>query len=349
MSNNEIESSAANIAAESDIADDGISTVQAVLAIGIFILMIGVGAMCERQLFRKIIQSPKAFKAATVGLCCQFGIMPLLCYLLTLIFNVKGYSALGFILVGCMPGGSSSNVYTMWSQGILELSVFMTLVSTIASFGLTPLWLYAYGKAIGLESALAMDQIAISFALLVVPLIIGAAINCCLPNSRKMVQKLLSIFSIFVFLAAIVLIGLEYPDALKSADYRIFVPAVFCFPISGAISYFITSALKFEPALKRTIVIEVGLQNLALGFAIGELTVKKESQRNETVPFPLIYAMFMYFWALLLVPLFRYQHQSNEAAGIRDNDPDFFLKEEEIEESDGEASRQEKGTDDTSV
>ena len=327
--------------------ESGTSTTELVLAFGLFVLMVGVGASCKINLLRKMFQSPKALRAAAVGVICQFVLMPVVAYLLTLVFKMEGYTALGVVLAGSMPGGSSSNVFVMWSQGILELSVFMTILSTLVSFGMTPLWLYIFSNVIDgvADTALAIDQIAITLGMLVVPLSIGVSLNCfaCLKRVRHHIEQGLGVLAVIIFAAAIVILAVEYPDSLREyATWQVYVSAALFFPIAAVLSYAITTFLKFKPSIQRTVVVEVGLQNLALAFAIGERQPNiSEAQQNQALPFPLLYAMFMYFWCAVLVPISRWQKRRNEVNGIVDIDPDFFLGDND----DGDGDDGENGDD----
>lgn len=316
----------------------GVSLTEVILATGVFILMIGVGASCETSLFRKLLKAPRARQAAAIGVACQFGIMPFLAYLLTLIFRVDGHTALGFILAGCMPGGSASNVLTQWSHGVLELSVCMTICSNILAFGLTPLCLFVYGTAIGVESALAFRQIATAFAFLVVPLSIGALLSHYKPSLKSRIEQGLGAFAMLVFLLVLILVCLDYPEVLTRASYETIVPALLYFPLAASVSYGITVLCKFPPALRRTITVETCLQNLSIAFAIGELSVRTDEARMALIPFPLFYSIFMYFWMGLLLPLFRFQHRFNIENGIVDTDELLFgIAEEEVATSEDAA------------
>ena len=317
--------------------DDGLTTTEIVLAAGIFFLMVGVGASCKVPLVRKMLKSPKALKAALVGVCCQFVFMPIVAYLLTLAFGITGYSALGVALAGTMPGGSSSNVFAMWGHGVLELSVFMTIFSTIVAFGMTPLWLLFFTTVIdGVDpTEFAFKDTAITFALLVVPLSIGFGLNFLSCMQRVKFDKILSVLAVIIFGAVIVLLSIDYPNAFKLyTGWEIVVGAGVFFPLAAALSYGMMTALKFSPSVRRTVVIEVGMQNLALGFAIGQQNVKAAAERDQMLSFPLIYAMFMYFWGFVLIPPMRRQKTRNEEGGIEDTDPDFFVQSEDIEEKD---------------
>ena len=315
----------------------GLGVSELILVAGIFLVLVGVGASCDPLLLQKMMRSPKALKAAAIGVMCQFVIMPLLAFGLTVVFRVSNdYTAFGFLLVGCMPGGNTSNVFCVWSQGILELSVFMTLSSMLCAFGLTPLCLWAYSRALGLDaSVVAVPQIGMAFALLLVPLTLGVALNCLpwfqVPLHKQKFEKMLGIFAFFMFALILVLLVYDYAGALEGATWRSHVPAVLIFPLSVTIAYWITALLKLEPALRRTILLEVGFQNVAMGFAIGQATIPTQALREDAVPFPLIYGITQFGWAGLLVPLCRYQKYYNETHGIVDMDPHFFSTEDENE------------------
>ncbi|KAH9366547.1 hypothetical protein HPB48_017446 [Haemaphysalis longicornis] len=51
----------------------------------------------------------------------------------------------GIFLLGCSPGGNSSNLWTLIFNGDVTLSVTMTFISTIASIGTSPPSLLCYG------------------------------------------------------------------------------------------------------------------------------------------------------------------------------------------------------------
>lgn len=314
------------------LVDDGLSVTEYVLAAGLFFLMVGVGVSCKLPLMRKMLASPKALKAAAVGVACQFVVMPLVAWSFTVVFRIQGYTALGFVVAGCMPGGSTSNVYTIWSKGILELSVFMTILSTLAAFAMTPLWIYVLGHAIeGIHpDNLPFGDIAVTFAFLVVPLSLGMSLNLlsCKETIHKWVEQALSVLAILFFGGAIVGVLVENPNSLKQyATWEVYVSAILYFPIATGIAYALVTCLKFQPAVKRTILIETGFQNLALAMTIGQKTVETQSQIDQALPFPVLYAVLMYVWAGILIPLFRWQAKRNQVEGIKDRDSDFIYEE----------------------
>lgn len=301
-----------------------------VVGVWLVLIMIGVGASCERPLLKQMVGSRRAFNAALIGISCQFLIMPLVAYLLSLAFRVDEYTALGFILAGCMPGGGPSNVFTMLSHGVLELSVFMTVFSTVLAMGMTPLLIFIYSKAIGIDQSESVETfiiVATSLALLMIPLCIGFAVNYCKPDIKKKLEKVLGVALFIVINIAGVALGFEYwEDFTENASYQIIVPGILFFPIGTGCSYALATLLQYAPSIKRTIVLEVGMQNITLAFLLLELMLDTREQRSKALGFPLIYTFAMYFFSIVLVPIFRYFKNSNEAKGIPDEDPHFFGK-----------------------
>ena len=106
------------------------------------LIMFGMGLTLSLQDFRIVFSNPKD---VLTGCLAQFTVMPLLAWLLAKAFALPDELALGVMLVGCCPGGTSSNVITYLAKGDLALSVGMTATSTVLAPLLTPLlvWLLA--------------------------------------------------------------------------------------------------------------------------------------------------------------------------------------------------------------
>ena len=91
-------------------------------------VMFGMGLTLDLGDFGRVFSRPKDVIA---GILCQFIIMPLLALALVKLFHLPAELAVGVILVGCCPGGTSSNVITFLSKGDVALSVGMTGISTL--------------------------------------------------------------------------------------------------------------------------------------------------------------------------------------------------------------------------
>mgnify|MGYP000700716970 CR=1 FL=1 len=92
------------------------------------IVMFGMGLTLKPNDFKVVFSRPKD---VIIGCIAQFTVMPLLAFALTKVFQLPAELAIGVILVGTCPGGTSSNVMTYLSKGDVALSVGMTAVSTV--------------------------------------------------------------------------------------------------------------------------------------------------------------------------------------------------------------------------
>lgn len=81
-----------------------------------------------------------------VGLFCQIVYLPSLSYGIVKIFKLDNSTSLGLLSTASTPGGGSSNIYTALLAGDVDLSVTMTFLSTIVSFGTFPFWVWLLGK-----------------------------------------------------------------------------------------------------------------------------------------------------------------------------------------------------------
>ena len=105
------------------------------------IVMFGMGLTLKPEDFKVVFSRPKD---VIIGCIAQFTLMPFLAWALTQLFHLPTELAIGVILVGTCPGGTSSNVMTYLSKGDVALSVGMTAVSTVLAPFLTPLLTLLY-------------------------------------------------------------------------------------------------------------------------------------------------------------------------------------------------------------
>ena len=111
------------------------------LGVMMMVIMLGMGASLTWRDFLIAFRKPKGL---LVGLLCQYGIMPLLGFLLAQALGLPPAIAIGLILMGCMPGGTTSNIFTYFSKGALALSIMMTSASTLVALGMVPATLAFY-------------------------------------------------------------------------------------------------------------------------------------------------------------------------------------------------------------
>lgn len=197
----------------------------------------------------------------------QYLFMPLSAFLLARLFQLPAEIAIGLILVGSVPGGTSSNVIAYLANGDLPLSISATSVSTLLAPFLAPAMLSLYGGAY-----LSVDFWTLFFSIIqvvLVPVVIGLLISKGLGERTAKAETFLPTLS---SLAVLVVLGATVSvnqGNLLSTGPVIFL-AVWLHNLSGyGISYLVCGLLKRDTATTRSIAIEVGLQNTGLAASLG--------------------------------------------------------------------------------
>jgi bile acid:Na+ symporter, BASS family len=236
---------------------------QPLISVLLGIIMLGMGLTLSFNDFRRVLVLPKAVAA---GAALQFTIMPLAGIGLALAFGLETGLAVGLVLVACCPGGTASNVVTYLARANLALSVTMTMASTMIAILLTPLlvgWLA--GVFIEIDRwSLFREMVAI----VLVPVIAGVLLNRFLPGVTRRIAAFSPLVSVFVVVLIVGgIIAKSKPLIEQHLDSLLL--AVFLLHVLGfALGYLLTRLLGFDEVARRTISIEVGMQNSGLGASL---------------------------------------------------------------------------------
>ena len=226
------------------------------------LVMLGMGLTIKVSDFKDIFKNPSWIYISVI---LQFLVMPFTAFLLTYLFKLSPEIALGLIIVGSCPGGTASNVITYLCKGNVTLSVVSTFLSTLLSIIATPL----------LISNLADVEIDINiigliksvFLVVFFPVSLGIFINKFF-NIPNVINKLLPRFSEFVIAF---IIGIIISLNLENIGF-ININLILCILLHNlaglSLGYIITYLLKFPDTVKKTVSIEVGMQNSGLGMTL---------------------------------------------------------------------------------
>ena len=241
------------------------------------IVMFGMGLTLKPNDFRILFSHPKDVLIGTVA---QFLIMPLLAFLLTKAFNLSPELAVGVILVGTCPGGTSSNVMTYLAKGDVPLSVGITSASTILAPVMTPLLTYAYaGKTVDVNM-LSMFLSIIQVVLL--PIAIGFAVNRFF---SKFAEKAIDVLPLVSTLAIVTIVGAVVSAnaaRLMGCGLLILVIVVLHNLLGYALGYAAAKLMKMNMAKRKAVAIEVGMQNSGLATSLA--TVHFAQYPLATIP-----------------------------------------------------------------
>lgn len=227
------------------------------------VVMLGMGVTMSVEDFRGVLGMPRAVAA---GFIAQYTIMPFLGWAVARGLRLEPAFAAGLILVACCPGGTASNIVTFLARGHVPLSVLMTMCSTFGAVILTPLltkWLA--GTYVPVNAArLLLDTAQI----VLLPLLLGLALHHGAPRAVRAILPLAPLVSVLtVALICASIIGLN-ADAIRRSGVRL-AGAVFLLHAGGfALGYGFARMWGYEVNVRRTMAIEVGMQNSGLGVAL---------------------------------------------------------------------------------
>lgn len=229
------------------------------------VIMLSMGLTISMEDIRNLMKQPFHI---LLGAVAQYTIMPFVAFGLTKVFGLDPYLAVGIILVGCCPGGVSSNVMSFLARGDVTYSVSMTMVSTLLAPIMTPLlvlWLA--------DTSINVNAVGMFLNILyvtVAPITIGFLCNHFLgkrPVFKEIQANMPAVSVIGLMLIVGGVVVTVRPQLLTNGFSLIFLvlSVVFCHNALGyVLGYSVGRLFKFNTAKKRTIAIEVGVQNAGM-------------------------------------------------------------------------------------
>lgn len=245
-------------------AADAVQTISGWTNTLLAIIMFCMGLTLRPVDFALVIRRPLP---VLLGVIAQYVIMPAVALVVVWILQLPAEIAAGVILVGCAPGGTSSNVVSYLARGDVALSVTMTSISTLLAPIFTPLLtLWLAGQYMPLDAgsmALSIVQIVLVpvIAGLVIRLLAGSLVEKVLPA-----MPWISVLAISM-IVAIVVSGSR--DNIVSAGLIVLIAVILHNGVGYLLGYLAGKGTRQPEAASRTMAIEVGMQNsgLAAGLA----------------------------------------------------------------------------------
>lgn len=227
------------------------------------IVMFGMGITLTFNDFGEVFKRPKS---VIIGVVAQFVVMPTIAFCLAKGFNLPADLAIGIILVGACPGGTSSNVMTYLARGNTALSVACTTISTLLAPILTPAIFYVLASQWIDINASAMFISVLQMVLF--PIFLGLIVRALFKkriNELSQTMPLVSVISIVLILSAVVAVS---KDKIVESGLLIFGVVVLHNCLGYLIGFLAAKALRLNNFDSKAVSIEVGMQNSGLGAAL---------------------------------------------------------------------------------
>ena len=229
----------------------------------LMIVMFGMGLTLKLEDFKVVFTRPKDI---IIGAIAQFTIMPLLAFLLSIAFKLPPELAVGVILVGTCPGGTSSNVMTYLAKGDVALSVGMTSVSTILAPFATPLLTLLYaGQKVDVNAVSMFISIV---QVVILPIALGFIINKFFYKFTNSIKEILPLISVLAIVAIVAAVVSANSQRLMQVGYLVIIVVVLHNSLGYLLGYMLAKLFRLNNAKCKAVSIEVGMQNSGLATSL---------------------------------------------------------------------------------
>ncbi len=269
----------------------------------LLILMFLLGTDLDKKAFEGVTKNPRAILTGMTG---QIILLPLIALFIAWTLDLPPIYFMGLTLIACCPGGSSSNVFSMLAKGDVALSVTLTAISSIITLFTLPFIMEVTTSFVseqsGTEINLPIGKLLIqNIALFLVPMLLGIALKKFRPEAAKKVNKALSKIAFPALIVLALTFFLQYTKEIFENFALIGLAATVLILAAMLCSSLLSRAGNFSKAVRRTIVIEVGMQNAAQAIAIATSPFIFNS--GEMAIPAIIYALMMNVILLIYVAI----------------------------------------------
>ena len=267
------------------------------------LIMLGLGLGLKIEDFTRVLKTPKDF---FIGFLSQLIILPLVAYLLIIIFKVSPEIAIGVMIIAAAPGGVTSNILTKFANGDVALSITLTAIISLISIITVPLIIFTSADIFGITNIsqnISITGIALKMFLVVtVPVILGMIIRKFAENfvnsKIRIFEKLNIVLFVIFFIAAFYEERESFIDFLIQAGFI----TLFLNITMMIVAYYLAKTFASGIKQQKCIALECGLQN-------GTLAIFVSTQIFGTdivyITPTAAYALIMYITGFIFVFLLR--------------------------------------------
>lgn len=236
----------------------------------LIVLMFLLGIDLNKKAFTDIARNPKA---VLYGLTGQIIVLPVLAFCIAWVLKLPPVYFMGLMLVACCPGGSSSNVFSMLAKGDVALSVTLTAFSSVITLFTLPLIMEFVSGAVsdisGVEVNLPVGKLLVqNLVLIFVPILLGGMFRHYFTDSAVKVGKVLGKLAFPALMVLALVFFLQYRREIAENFAVLGLSATFLILVAMSCSSGLSRIGRFSSPIRRTIVIEVGMQNAAQAIAV---------------------------------------------------------------------------------
>ena len=262
------------------------------LPVSLFIIMFSLGMALTPDDFRRVVRHPRGI---AIGLANLLLLSPLLAFALAVLFRLPPELAIGMVLLGASPGGTTANMLTHLARGDTALSVSMTAISSLAAVVTVP-------TVLSLATQHFADA-ANPYALNMLPIVLKILVITLLPLSLGMLtrqrasawslrhearaKRIAMVFFVLVVFAAIWAERHTISGNLEQVGLAVVSLNV----LAMGVSFMLSRLAGLGGPQATAVSIELGVHNTTLAMAVGAMVAPA-----MIIP-AAVYGVFMFFTA----------------------------------------------------
>ena len=267
------------------------------------LLMFDLGLSLRFEDFGKVFRSPWAIAVALTG---QLVILPLIALGLAWLFRLPPVFFIGLVLIACCPGGSSSNVFSKLAGGDVALSVTLTALSSLITLLTIPIvmsWATRLvGESIGITLPVG-NLIKQNLVLMLLPVLLGIGFHYAWPKGAEKTDKVLTKLAFPLLLVLISVFYFQHRQTILANLGILGLCVTALILLAIGVSSLLSRLVRNDPKQRRTVVIEVGMQNAAQAISIASSPLVFA---NEEMAIPaILYSLMMNVVLLTYVAIVR--------------------------------------------
>lgn len=267
------------------------------------LLMFDLGLTLKFEDFGKVFRSPWPIAIALVG---QLILLPLIALGLAWAFKLPPVFFIGLVLIACCPGGSSSNVFSKLAGGDVALSVTLTALSSVITLFTIPVIMSLATTMVGQSVGITLpvgNLIKQNLLLMLVPILLGIGMHYAWPNAAEKTDKVLGKLAFPLLLVLITVFYIQHHKTIIDNIGVLGVCVTALILVAIGCSSLLSRLVKTGDKQRRTVVIEVGMQNAAQAIAIASSPF---IFANEEMAIPaILYSLMMNIVLLIYVGVLR--------------------------------------------
>lgn len=232
------------------------------------LLMFDLGLTLRLEDFGKVFSKPWPLGIALFG---QLLLLPAIALGLAYAFKLPPVFFIGLVLIACCPGGSSSNVFSKLAGGDVALSVTLTAISSIVTLFTIPVimsWATALvGESVGITLPVG-NLIKQNLVLMLLPVVLGIALHYAWPKGAEKTDKVLGKLAFPLLLVLVTVFYIQHHSTILANIGILGLCVTALILVAITCSSLLSRLVKTGEKQRRTVVIEVGMQNAAQAIAI---------------------------------------------------------------------------------